>query len=139
MRISRKIHFCAGRRYQVAALGEGENERLFGLSARAPGHGHNFTCEVVVSGPIDPATGMVMNLTALDAAMRDVIEPLDHKMLHVDIPHFREVVPTDENIAVYVWDQLKGRLPAGCRLAGVRIFEDPLRWAEYAGDEGTPS
>lgn len=133
MEISRKMHFCAGRRYHVARLSEAENEALFGLAHSKSGHGANFTAEVTVEGRVDPTTGMVMNLTDLDAAMKEIIDPLDHKMLHVDVPHFRETVPTDENLAIYVWDGLKGRLPAGCRLASVRIYEDPLRYAEYRG------
>jgi len=136
MRISRKMHFCAGRRYHSGRLSPEENARVFGAAGREPGHGHNFTCEVTVRGPVDEATGMVMNLTDLDRAMRDVIDPMDHKMLQVDIPHFREVVPTNENLAIYVWDGLKGRLPAGVDLARVRVIESPTVYADYLGESG---
>lgn len=134
MRISRKIHFCAGRRYRAPGLSEAENLRLFGPAGAPSGHGANFTAEATVEGRIDPATGMVMNLTDLDAALKEIVDPLDHKMLDADIPHFRETVPTNENLAIYLWEGLKGRLPAGCRLSSVRVYEDPTFHAEYRGE-----
>lgn len=49
--------------------------------------------EVTVCGPIDPSTGMVMNITDLKLAMDSVIfKHLDHKNLDKDVKYFENIV-----------------------------------------------
>ncbi|MDH3498163.1 MAG: 6-carboxytetrahydropterin synthase [Gemmatimonadota bacterium] len=136
-RLTRVIRFSAAHRYHRPEWSAEENARVFGLCARDHGHGHNYRCAVTVSGPIGADTGMVMNLAELDALLAtEVREPLDHRHLNHAVPEFaygREI-PTAEALAAYVWRRLAPRLPAGVRLAAVRIEEDDDLFAEYLGE-----
>ncbi len=78
--------------------------------------------EVLVGGPVDPETGMVVNLVDLDAVVQTrVVERFDHTNLNLD-PLFAERVPTTENLCRVVFELLKDALPAG-ELEYVRVEE----------------
>lgn len=133
--LTRAVHFAAGHRYHRPQWSEKENVARFGRCARAPGHGHNYRCEVTVEGEVDPETGMVVNLGALDDLLeRTVVAPLDHAFLN-DVLDFDGdlAVPTTENIARVVWARLEGRLPPSSRLVEVRVHEDRDLWSSYRG------
>ena len=103
VRITRTVRFSAAHRYHSDRLSDEENRRVFGKCNRPHGHGHDYRVDVGVVGPVDPVTGMVMNLADLDAVLKEhVVEPLDHGFLNYDVEHFASVVPTCENIALYV-------------------------------------
>jgi len=88
--------------------------------------------EVLGSGEVDPATGMIANLTDLDSFVeREVIEPFDHKSLNEDVPAFRERVPTTENLCIEIYRRLKGFPKA--KLESVRVQETRNNSFEYAG------
>jgi 6-pyruvoyltetrahydropterin/6-carboxytetrahydropterin synthase len=89
--------------------------------------------EVSVSGDVDPATGMVANLSDLDAFVeRQVLDPFDHKSLNEDVPAFREKVPTTENLCIEIFQRLKSFPKA--RLERVRVEETRNNSFEYVGD-----
>jgi 6-pyruvoyltetrahydropterin/6-carboxytetrahydropterin synthase len=84
------------------------------------------------SGAVDPSTGMIANLAELDAYVSErVIEPFDHRSLQDEVPLFREVVPTTENLCVEIYERLKSF--AGAKLEAVRIEETSNNSFEYAG------
>lgn len=127
---TRRFAFSAGHRYRVPAWSDAENERVFGRLT-VP-HGHNYTVDVTLRGPIDPDTGMVMDLAALKRIVQEaVIDRFDHADLNAD-PLFRERVPTTENIALAVWELLEPKLGRE-RLARVRVWEDPTLYVDYDG------
>jgi 6-pyruvoyltetrahydropterin/6-carboxytetrahydropterin synthase len=127
---TRRFTFSAGHRYVVEAWSREENERVFGRLT-VP-HGHNYTLDVTVRGPIDPETGMVIDLGGLKAVVGElIIERFDHADLNAD-PAFRGRVPTSENIAIVVWDLLTPKL-GGERLWQVRVWEDPTLYVDYSG------
>jgi 6-pyruvoyltetrahydropterin/6-carboxytetrahydropterin synthase len=114
-------------------FGAEENQRVYGKCNDPYGHGHNYVVEVAVSGPVDPATGMIANLADLDAFVdREVIEPFDHKYLNEEIAEFQANVPTTENICIEIFSRLK-RFPEA-RLERVRVEETGLNSFEYAGE-----
>uniref|UniRef100_A0A8C3Q0T9 6-pyruvoyl tetrahydrobiopterin synthase n=1 Tax=Chrysolophus pictus TaxID=9089 RepID=A0A8C3Q0T9_CHRPC len=89
---------------------------------------------------IDPVSGMVINLTDLKEYMQQAImEPLDHKNLDKDVPYFAEVVSTTENVAVFIWENLKRLLPAGIlpavMLYKVKVYETDQNIVVYKGEE----
>uniref|UniRef100_A0A803W5H9 6-pyruvoyl tetrahydrobiopterin synthase n=1 Tax=Ficedula albicollis TaxID=59894 RepID=A0A803W5H9_FICAL len=85
--------------------------------------------------PIDPVSGMVMNLTDLKEYMQAaIVEPLDHKNLDKDVPYFSEVVSTTENVAVFIWDNLQKLLPQGV-LHKVEVQETEQNVVVYKGEE----
>ena len=105
--ITRVVGFSAAHRYHSDRLSDEENRHVFGKCNRPHGHGHNYRLEVTVSGAVDPVTGMVMNLADLDRILREVVvDRLDHSFLNHDIEHFATVVPTCENIVLWLVDQL---------------------------------
>jgi 6-pyruvoyltetrahydropterin/6-carboxytetrahydropterin synthase len=77
---------------------------------------------VVVTGAVNPETGMVVNMAALDEVVRSrVINRFDHANLNLD-PLFVNRVPTTENLCREVFALLKDALPAG-ELELVRVEE----------------
>ncbi|KAM3830755.1 6-pyruvoyl tetrahydrobiopterin synthase isoform 2-T2 [Vipera latastei] len=92
-RVSRRAAFSASHRLHSPSLSDEENRKLFGKCNNPNGHGHNYKVEVTVQGEINPLTGMVINLTDLNAYIEEAImEPLDHKNLDKDVPYFADVV-----------------------------------------------
>ncbi len=101
--IRRRAFFEASHRYWIDAWTPDENRRRFGRCASAHGHGHNYVVDVAVVGPLDPRTGMALDLRDLDAALDDVLSELDHRFLNADVPAFRSgCLPSVECLATYV-------------------------------------
>ena len=128
MNAARKAYF--GRRYMLSAshrlnvesLSEEENRAAFGKCNNPCGHGHNYIVEVMVKGPVDAETGMVMNLVDLDRVVNEkILERFDHRNLNLD-PAFESKVPTTENLSMVVVEILRDALPEGS-LEQVRIEE----------------
>ena len=101
--LTRRYRFSAGHRLHNDALSGEENRRVYGKCNNPNGHGHNYLLEVTVAGPIDPATGMVFDLVALDGIVAEhVLEKFDHKNLNLDVENFRTQVPTTENLCLEI-------------------------------------
>ncbi len=131
--VTRRMTFSAGHRLHNDALSAEENRAIYGKCNNPNGHGHNFVVEVTVAGEIDPRTGMVFNLRDLKAVMAEVIEQgLDHKNLNLDVPAFKGVIPTAENIAAVLWASLSERLPKDA-LHEVRLIETENNFVSYRG------
>lgn len=132
--LGRRYKFSASHRLHSVQLSEEENQRVYGKCNNPYGHGHNYVVEVCVSGDVDPATGMIANLRDLDGYVeREVIEMFDHKSLNEDVPVFRELVPTTENVCKVIYQRLK-HFPHA-KLERVRVEETGNNSFEYAGEE----
>ena len=120
-------HFSAAHRLAHPNLSNEENTEIYGKCARPNGHGHNYHLEVTVKGEIDPRTGMIVDLDALNQVVEDyVVEPFDHTFLNKDISYFAEVVPTAENIALYISNLLRSPIQElGAKLYKVKLIESP--------------
>jgi 6-pyruvoyltetrahydropterin/6-carboxytetrahydropterin synthase len=128
---TRRFTFAAGHRYAVTAWSAAENERVFGRLGTP--HGHNYTLDVTVRGPIDPRTGMVIDLAELKRVVTEtVVDRFDHADLNAD-PLFRDRVPTTENLALAIWELLRAKLGAE-RLWQVRVAEDPTLWVDVRAE-----
>jgi len=136
--LTRRYRFSAGHRLHNDALSAEENRRVYGKCNNPNGHGHNYLLEVTVAGPIDPATGMVYDLVALDEIVAaSVLEKLDHKNLNLDMENFRTLVPTTENLCQEIYKLLRSPLEQaggrrGLQLDRVRLEETSLNSFEYA-------
>ena len=131
--LTRRYSFSASHRLHNPALSEAENNRVYGKCNNPYGHGHNYVVEVTVSGQPDPATGMVANLVNLDGfVQREVLDAFDHRYLNEEVPLFRELVPTTENLCVEIYRRLRA-FPAA-RLERIRIEETGLNSFEYSGE-----
>jgi 6-pyruvoyltetrahydropterin/6-carboxytetrahydropterin synthase len=130
--LGRRYHFSASHRLHSAHLTEEENYRVFGKCNNPFGHGHNYVLEVMLSGDVDPATGMIANLADLDEFVNGaVLQALDHKSLNEDVEAFRSTVPTTENLCIEIFERLKN-FPAA-KINRVRIEETRNNSFEYAG------
>jgi 6-pyruvoyltetrahydropterin/6-carboxytetrahydropterin synthase len=133
LHLARRYNFAASHRLHSPALTADENWRAYGKCNNPYGHGHNYVLEVAVSGPVDPATGMIANLADLDSFVeRAVIEPFDRVYLNEDVAAFRERVPTTENVCIEIYERLRGFPHA--KLERVRLEETTLNSFEYTGD-----
>jgi 6-pyruvoyltetrahydropterin/6-carboxytetrahydropterin synthase len=134
--LTRAYRFSAAHYYYDETMTAAENEQRFGACARRPGHGHDYRVEVTLGAAITPATGMVYDVRALDGIVQEtVLTPLDYRHLNHDVPYFAGRLPTTENLALFVWEQLAARLPAGI-LDRVRVYENADLFAEYRGVSG---
>ncbi|MGH7254788.1 MAG: 6-carboxytetrahydropterin synthase, partial [Nitrospirales bacterium] len=130
--LTRRYHFAAAHRLHDPQRSEPDNLRLYGACGGPQAHGHNYVLHVTVAGDIDPDTGMVTHLSALDRVVQDaVLNRLDHQDLNV-VPELSAVRPTGENLARFVWNRLVKAIPGG-RLARVGLDETRDVSYEYAG------
>ena len=84
-----------------------ENLATYGKCNNPYGHGHNYTLEVTVSGPVDPRTGMVCNLVDLDTCVeREVLSRYHLENLNT-LQEFAQQVPTTENLCVEIFEILQ--------------------------------
>ena len=128
--LGRRYRFAASHRLHTPQLSDEENRRVFGKCNNPHGHGHNYVLEVRISGPVDPATGMIANLADLDAFVeQEILEPFDHKSLNEDVAAFRDSVPTTEALCIEVFRRLKAFPYA--KLERIRIEETSNNSFEY--------
>jgi 6-pyruvoyltetrahydropterin/6-carboxytetrahydropterin synthase len=127
-----RTHFAAAHRLARPELSSEQNDAIYGKCARPHGHGHNYLLEVTVRGAIDPRTGMVCDLAALQQQVDAlVVEPFDHTFLNKDVAHFATTVPTAENIALHIADLLSAPVAElGATLHKIRLQESPNNAAE---------
>ena len=132
--VTRRLMFNAAHRVHNPALPDAENERLFGKCNNPNWHGHNYTLDVSVRGPIEARTGYVMDLALLKRVVTErVVDLIDHRNLNLDVPFMRGIIPTSENIIVAVWRELLPVLQPA-RLVRLVLWETPNNYVEYTGD-----
>ena len=89
---------------------------------------------MVVAGDINPDTGYVIDLKMLKTIIiENVIKKVDHKNLNMDVDFLSGIIPTAENIAVGIWDQLKDKIPSG-NLYAIKLYETENNYVEYKGE-----
>ena len=129
----RRYLLSASHRLHADSLSAEENRAAYGKCNNPHGHGHNYVVEVLVSGEVDPETGMVVNMAALDEVVRArVVERFDATNLNLD-PLFVNRVPTTENLCKAVFGLLQDALSAG-ELEVVRVEETENNFFEYRGE-----
>lgn len=133
--LTRRYRFSAAHRLYSAKFSEEQNRRLYGKCSNPHGHGHNYVLEVTISGPVDPATGMIANLGELDPFVgREVLDAFDYKYLNEEVPAFHSSVPTTELVAREVYRRLS-KFPSA-RLERVRIEETSKNSFEVEDEPG---
>lgn len=100
--LSKRFEFSSSLRQYVPSWDDTRNRSVFGAKSLGRyGHGYNLTAHIVFTGPIDPVTGMVINVTDIKREVSAILnDRYDHKFLNLDSPAFRDTVPTPEMIAV---------------------------------------
>jgi 6-pyruvoyltetrahydropterin/6-carboxytetrahydropterin synthase len=129
----RKVHFNATHRLHNPNWSDEKNEMVFGKCNNENYHGHNYDLIVRVTGPVSPETGYVIDLKILNDIIRQyVIEKYDHKNLYLDMPDFKDLNPSVENIAIKIWHILRELLDKKLILS-IQLFETERNFVEYSG------
>ncbi|MGA2344548.1 MAG: 6-carboxytetrahydropterin synthase [Candidatus Sulfotelmatobacter sp.] len=130
--LTRRYRFSASHRLHSADMSAAENLATYGKCNNPYGHGHNYSLEVTVSGPVDPATGMVCNLVDLDGFVeREVLSRYHLQNLNT-VQEFAQLVPTTENLSVEIFEILQRGFQKA-HLEGVRLEETMMNSFEYVG------
>ncbi len=134
--LSISTHFSAAHRLAKDDLSFEQNTAIYGKCARPNGHGHNYHLEVTIKGEMNPQTGMIADLGEFQNIVDYyILEPLDHTFLNKDIPYFADVVPTAENIAIYIQNVLTQPLNnLGVQLHRIKLIESPNNSCEVYGN-----
>lgn len=131
---TRSVHFNAAHRLHNPERSDEWNRQTFGKCNSPNWHGHNYTLEVTVAGEPDSETGYVIDLAELKRIIHErVFDKVDHKNLNLDVDFMQGILPSTENFAVAIWNELKGTLPSG-RLHSVMLQETPNNRIEYRGE-----
>jgi len=129
--VFRRAHFNAAHRLHNPNWDDARNREVFGKCNYPNYHGHNYELEVKVTGEVDPETGYVVDLGWLSKLIETEIEErFDHKNLNVDVPEFKNLLASAENIAVVIWNILRAQLHERYDLQ-VRLYETPRNFVEY--------
>jgi 6-pyruvoyltetrahydropterin/6-carboxytetrahydropterin synthase len=133
--ITRRERFNAAHRLFKPHFTDEENNEVFGKCSNPNWHGHNYTLYVTVKGEVNPDTGFLINLKWLSHLIREkIIRKVDHKNLNLEVDFMLNKMPTTENIAIAIWEQLEPEVKgAGAALHCVRIEETENNSAEYYG------
>lgn len=133
--LTRRVTFAAAHRYRRPEWDEATNVAVFGPCARLNYHGHSYTCDVTVAGPIDATTGMLVDLAALDRVLAaEVGDRFDHRNINLDVPEFADggLVPTGENLARFIFERVQQALhEKGVTVTDVTVAEDAMLRATY--------
>jgi 6-pyruvoyltetrahydropterin/6-carboxytetrahydropterin synthase len=132
--VSKRLEFSASRRLHVAKWSDNENLAVFGPETKARyGSGRNYAAYFVFAGPVDPATGMLINISEIkERAGRIVRQRFDHKFLNDDNPSFRAVAPTVENIARQLYLDVASLFSGDvAQLVACHLTESPERSATF--------
>jgi 6-pyruvoyltetrahydropterin/6-carboxytetrahydropterin synthase len=131
--VTRRMRFNAAHRVFNPSLSDSENDAIFGKCNSPNWHGHNYTLDVSVEGPIDDRTGYVLDLSRLKALVeRELISVVDHRNFNLDVPFMSGRIPTTENIIVEFWKILQPAI-APARLTRLVLWETENNYAEYSG------
>jgi len=135
MIVTSRLTFSAAHRLNNPARDEEWNRRTYDKCDNANGHGHNYIIMVSVKGPVDPETGMVIDLKRLkDIVRREVIDRVDHRNLNEDVDFLRGVIPTAENLARSFWQRLAPAIDEGT-LHEVVLHETEKNSVVYRGED----
>ena len=131
--VSRKAHFNAAHRLFNPNWSDKRNTEIFGKCNNPNFHGHNYELIVSVTGTISPETGYVIDMSLLKQIIKEEIEDsLDHKNLNLDVVEFKSIIPTAENISIYIYNKIKSRLDSNLDLE-ITLYETPRNFVKYSG------
>ena len=126
-------HFNAAHRLHNPNWTDEQNKAVFGKCNNPNFHGHNYELEVKIIGEVDPETGYVIDTKELSKLVqREVTDVFDHRNLNLDVPHFKNVIPSTENIAKITYEILRPLISENLELK-IKLYETPRNYVEYPG------
>ena len=140
--VSKRLEFSASRRLFDPGLSSAQNLAAFGDETTARyGAGRNYVAWFVFTGTVDPATGMLMNISEIKQRAGQVIDGgYDHKFLNEDNAAFADRVPTAGNVARQLATEVAPLFSgSGAELFAVHLEETPQRAATAYANGATES
>ncbi len=132
--VTRKETFSAAHRLFNSSYSDEKNFEIFGSCSNPRWHGHNYILEVTVAGEPDLHTGFVIDLKVLKNIINEhILDKTDHKNLNTETDFLKGIIPSAENIARAIFNELKDKLPSG-KLFSVKLFETDKNFVEYRGE-----
>lgn len=129
--VSRKEHFNAAHRLYNPTWSNDKNDQVFGKCNNPNYHGHNYNFTVQLIGEVNPETGYVYDLKHLSDIIKEhVLERFDHKNLNLDVPEFKKLNPTAENIVVVIYNILREKIENEFDLK-IKLYETERNIVEY--------
>ncbi len=133
--LTKQYKFCAAHRYWNPNWSDEKNYQVFGEDVRI--HGHNYTLDITICGPINDESGFIVNLFELNKIVKlHVLDVMDHSQIQLDIPWFESKQPSTENMVVFIWEQIVTKIPNPAKLNSIKLRETPTIFTEYFGQEG---
>jgi 6-pyruvoyltetrahydropterin/6-carboxytetrahydropterin synthase len=132
-RVAFRFAFEASHFYRLPHLSDEDNARLFGKASRH--HGHNYQVEVAYR--LTPQTPLAALETLAHATRQRIDAQFDHRCINLEHPAFQAQLPTTENLAVYLWRDLREGLNAP--IEEVSVHESETLASAYAGEQATDS
>lgn len=131
--VSRHAHFNAAHRLYRKDWSDEKNNAVFGKCNNPNYHGHNYEVIASVTGEVDKETGFVIDVKVLkDIIKIEVEDAFDHKNLNLDVPEFKELNPTAENIVIVIYNKIKPKLDLHLDLE-ITLYETPRNFVKYSG------
>lgn len=133
--VTRRERFSAAHRLFRSDWDDQKNMEVFGPCSNPHWHGHNYELFVTVRGPVDQATGFVINIKQLSKLIHErVISKIDHKNMNTEVDFMAGRLASTENMAVAIWDELKSPIDKlGIQLHCIRVKETENNFVEYYG------
>ena len=130
--ITKQYKFCAAHRYWNSRWTEAENFENFGDDIYL--HGHNYNLDITISGEINTDSGFIVNLQKLNNIVQEnVISIMDHSQIEKDIDWFENRQPSTENMVLFIWERLVGKIPSPAQLHSIKLQETPTISTTYFG------
>ncbi len=93
-------------------------------------HGHTWKVELTIESQELDTIGMVRDFALLKKQLKEFLEELDHVHLN-ELPYFKDVNPTTENLAKYIFDGFSKRY-GPVKLKKVTVWESDQASVAYS-------
>ena len=109
--VSVETHFWAS--HQLVFL-DGSKESV---------HNHNWSVTADVSSDKLDNMAVVMDFQKLKAMVDNIVAEFDNRVLN-EISYFQQNSPSAENVAKYIYEKLRIKLPKDLKLQSIRVVEE---------------
>ena len=99
--------------------------------SKEPVHHHNWLVSAGLSSDKLNSMAVVMDFQELKAMLDDIVSEFDNMALN-EISYFRQNNPSAENVARYIYEKLRAKLPEDVKLQNVRVVEEPGCTANFS-------
>jgi 6-pyruvoyltetrahydropterin/6-carboxytetrahydropterin synthase len=133
--VTRRERFNAAHRMFNPHWNDEKNEKVYGKCSNPNWHGHNYVLYVTVKGEVHKEIGYVVNLKTLSKIINKyIIDKIDHKNINIEVEFMKGVVPSAENLAIGIWNELLPHVTElGVEMHCIKVEETENNFVEYFG------